>query len=112
MKEYSEDIIQKAVAILEKERIYDYEVSDKISKHTVTITSDLGNLEIWIPEDYEYSQYQIEDFIRDMLPYAYISTRQEGDKDKLTLKSRLNFQQYVKLLKHIVKKADFVTILE
>ena len=59
MKEYSEDIIQKAVAILEKERIYDYEVSDKISKHTVTITSDLGNLEIWIPEDYEYSQYHI-----------------------------------------------------
>lgn len=113
-KEYtaSGDVIQKVTQELEKERIFDFEVSDKVSKDAISISANLGNLEIWIPQDFEFSQYSIDDFIREMLPYAYTNTRFEYNVYKMSVKGRLTLQQYTKLLKHIIKEAEFVVIVE
>lgn len=113
-KEYtnSSDVIRKATESLEKERTYDYEVSDKVSKDFISISGNLGNLEIWIPEEFEFSQYSIDDFIREMLPFAYTNVRQELGLYKMSVKGKLTQTQYTKLLRHIIKEAEFVVLVD
>ena len=112
-KEYSNssEVIQKATQTLEKDRVYDYEVSDKISKEFISISGNLGNLEIWIPQEFEFTQYSIDDFIRELLPYAYTNVRFESNVYKISVKGKLTLPQYIKLLKHIIKEAEFVVIV-
>lgn len=112
-KEYSSssEVIQKATQNLEKDRVYDYEVSDKISKEFISISGNLGNLEIWIPQEFEFTQYSIDDFIRELLPYAYTNVRFESNVYKMSVKGKLTLTQYIKLLKHIIKEAEFVVIV-
>lgn len=113
-KEYtnSSDVIRRATESLEKERTYDYEVSDKISKDFISISGNLGNLEIWIPEEFEFSQYSIDDFIREMLPFAYTNVRQESGIYRMSVKGKLTQTQYTKLLRHIIKEAEFVVLVD
>lgn len=111
LKEFSEDLVSKMTEALDKEKIYDYDVSDKVEKDSISITGTLNNIEIWIPRSYEFSQYSIDDCIREMLPYAYTDTRQEGNFFKMTVKSRLTPSQYLKLLKFIIKETEFVNII-
>lgn len=110
IKEYS--VTSKATEALDKEKIYDYEVSDKVRKDCISITSDLSNIEVYIPRDYEFAQYSIDDCIREMLPYAYTSIKDEGGQYKMTVKARLTPTQYIKLLKNIIKESEFVNIIE
>ena len=112
-KEYSNssEVIQKATQTLEKDRVYDYEVSDKISKEFISISGNLGNLEIWIPQELEFTQYSLDDFIRELLPYAYTNVRFESNVYKMSVKGKLTLPQYIKLLKHIIKEAEFVVIV-
>lgn len=112
-KEYtkSDDVIQKTEQELERDRIYDFEVDDKVSKNYISISANLGNLEIWIPQDLEFSQYSIDDYIRELLPYAYTNVRFESNIYKMSVKGKLNQTQYVKLIKHIIKEAEFVVIV-
>ena len=110
LKEYS--VTSKATEALDRERIYDYEVSEKAKKDCISISSDLGNLVVWIPRDYEFAQYPIDDCIREMLPYAYTSVKEEGGLFKMTIKARLTPTQYLKLLKTIIKESEFVNIIE
>ena len=113
-KEYtsSSEVIQKAVQELEKERIMDFDISDKISKNSISISGNLGNLEIWIPQDLEFSQYSIDDYLRELLPYSYTNTRFESNVYKMSVKGKLTFSQYIKLLKHIIKESEFVVLVE
>lgn len=110
LKEYS--VSSKATEDLDRERIYDYEVSEKIKKDCISIGSDLGNLVIWIPRDYEFVQYPIDDCIREMLPYAYTSVKEEGGLYKMTVRGKLTQSQYLKLLKTIIKESEFINIID
>lgn len=115
-KEYtnSSDVIQKATETLEKEKIYDYEVTDKVSKEFISVSGNLGNLEIWIPESFEFSQYTIDDFIREMLPFAYTNIKRDPTYSifAMTVKGKLSQNQYVKLLRHIIKEDEFVVLVD
>lgn len=104
--------ISKATEALDREKIYDYEVSDKVRKDCVSIGSNLGDLEIWIPRDYEFAQYPIDDCIREMLPFAYTSVKEESGLYLMTVRGRLTPNQYIKLLKTIIKETEFVNIVE
>lgn len=110
LKEYS--VTSKVTETLDRERIYDYEVSDKVKRDCISVSSDLSNLEIWIPRDFEFAQYPIDDCLRDMLPYAYTSVKEEGGLYKMSVRGRLTPAQYTKLLKTIIKESEFVNIVE
>lgn len=106
-------VIQDLTDRLEKEKEYDYSIESKIPKDSISITANLGSLEIYIPKDFEYSQYNIDDYLREILPYAYSDTRMEaGGLTRMIIKgAKLTPAQYYKLVKFIIKEGEFCVIL-
>ena len=91
----------------------DYDVTSRIPKDSISITSDLGNLKIYLPYEYEYSQYDIDDYIRGLSGCFKTKTVRDGDIYVMTVSGgRFNETQYFKLLKYIIEENEFVTILE
>lgn len=107
-------VIKELTDKLEKEKEYDYSVESTIPKDSISINADLSNLEIYIPKDFEYSQYEIDDFLRELLPYAYTDTRMEtGRVYHMILKgAKLTPNQYYKLVKFIIREGEFCVILD
>ena len=97
---------------LDSENIEDYEVVDDIPDNHVSISSELNGTEIYLPERYEYSQYDIDDFIRSLGAGLRTSTTIDRDMTVLKVKSRLTEQQYFKLIKFIINTEDFCSIVE
>lgn len=95
-----------------KEDIEDFEISNKVSKENITITSDLGNLKIYIPEDLDYFQYDLDDFIRNLVSFSRTNTVFDRNIYTMTISRKLTEQQYYKLVKYIISETDYCTILE
>lgn len=95
-----------------KEGVEDFEISNKISKEYITITSDLGNLKIYIPEDLDYFQYDLDDFIRNLVSFSRTNTVFDRNIYTMTISRKLTEQQYYKLVKYIISETDYCTILE
>lgn len=102
------DIIEK----LDKDKILDYEVTNKIPNDVISITSDLDFLRIYIPIDMEYSQYGIDDYIRSMIPYLRTSTVLDRNIYMMKLSGKLTKDQYIKLIKYIIKEEGFCSIID
>lgn len=91
----------------------DYDISTKIPKDSISISSDLGNLKIFLPSDYEYSQYDIDDFVRGLSSHLKTKTVEEDDLYVMSiLGGRLTEAQYFKLAKFIMEENEFITFLE
>ena len=91
----------------------DYDIAQRIPKDSISITSDLGNLKIYLPYEYEYSQYDIDDFVRGLSGSFRTKTVRDGDTFVMTISGgRWTEIQYFKLLKYIIEENEFVTILE
>ena len=91
----------------------DYDVAQRIPKDSISITSDLGYLKIYLPFEYEYSQYDIDDFIRGLSGSFRTKTVRDGDIYVMTISGgRWTEIQYFKLLKYLIEEDEFVTILE
>lgn len=113
-KTYSRNVmLQRITEKLEKEGIQDYEIGRRIPKDTVSITSDLGNLRIYLPLDSEYSQYDIDNFVRSNFgSFVRTTTKQDRDIFVMTLSTKLNESQYYKLCKFLIEISEFLIILE
>lgn len=106
-------MITKITEKLDKERISDYEVAPKAPNDVISIYPDPGKVKIYIPEEFEYSQYGIDDFIRSMIPSARTSISSERDMYVMTLSSgRMNENQLYKLVKYIIEENEFCSIIE
>ena len=109
----NQQMIDRITKKLDNAGLDDYDVASRISKDSISITSDLGNLKLYLPYEYEYSQYDIDDFIRGMSGAFRTKTVPDGDIYVMTVYGgRLNEIQYLKLLKYIIEENEFVTILE
>ena len=109
----NQQMIDRITKKLDNAGLDDYDVASKISKDSISITSDLGNLKLYLPYEYEYSQYDIDDFIRGMSGAFRTKTIPDGDIYVMTVYGgRLNEIQYFKLLKYLIEENEFVTILE
>ena len=105
-------MIEKLVNKLDSDNIEDYEILQRIPKDVISLTSDIQNLRIYIPTDYEYSQYEIDDFIRTMISYARTTTILDRDIYVMKISVSLTFDQYYKLLRFIIKDNGFCAIIE
>lgn len=105
-------MVQKIAERLDKERIYDYDISSKIPNDVISINTSLNSVEIYLPKEEEYAQFGIDDFIREKIPYIYTKVSFEGDIYVVRVKGKLTFDQYYKLVKYIINEEGFCTILD
>lgn len=91
--------------------IEDFDIVDDIPDNHISITGELNNTEIYFPEKYEYSQYDVDDFIRSLGAGLRTSTTIDRDMTIMKIKSRLTESQYFKLVKFIIDTEEFCSIV-
>lgn len=109
---FNRKMIEDITKQLDKIGVDDYEVSKKIPLDVISIASDLKQTKIYIPREFEYSQYDIDDFIRSMIPYTRTKTVYDRNIYVMTVTTSLSLAQYCKLVKYIAEEWDFCTIVE
>lgn len=105
-------MITKLTEKLDRDRIEDYEVSDKIPRDVISISPDPSSIKIYIPRDLEYSQYTIDDTIRSLVPHLRTTTTLERDIYVMKLSGTLNFDQLYKLIREIIEDNEFCSIID
>ena len=106
-----DNMVNNITARLDRDGIYDYDVSDTIPKDSISITSDLKDTKIYIPTDFEYSQFEIDDYIRSIVSYIRPSTTFDRDIYVMKLSGRLSEAQYYKIVKYIATQHEFCVII-
>ena len=104
-------MIDNITARLDKDGIEDYEVSESIPKDSISITSELKDTKIYIPMDYDYSQFEIDDFIRSMVSYIRTTTTLDRNIYVMKLNGRLTEAQYYKLVKYLISSQEFCVLI-
>lgn len=104
-------MIDRIVNKLERTGYEDFDVVSKIPADSISVNSDLQALKVYLPKEFEYSQYDIDDFIR-ALP-GYIRTKTVLDRDiyVMSVTGKINEEQYCRLLKFIIDENAFVAIV-
>ena len=105
-------MIEDITKQLDKIGVEDYEVSKKIPLDVISITSDFKHAKIYIPRDFEYSQYDIDDFIRSLVPHTRTKTIYDRNIYIMTVSTPLSLIQYCKLVRYIAEEWEFCTIIE
>lgn len=111
-KAYSNIFIGRVTSELDRSGYEDYDVSSTVPGDSISITTDLAKLKIYIPIDLEYSQYGIDDFIRSQAPFIRTSTLLDRNIFVMSLSGRLTEAQYIKLVKYIMDQEDTCTIID
>lgn len=104
-------MIEKIIDNLDKAGVEDYEVVKKVPTDVISVILDLNAVRIYIPRDYEYSQYDIDDFIRSMIPYARTKTVYDRNIYVMRLSTPLKVDQFSKLIRYIAEEWDFCSIV-
>ena len=105
-------MIDKLINRLDRDNITDYEVVSRIPNDVISIYPDSSSVNIFLPEDYEYSQYEIDDFIRSMAPHLRTSITSKNNIYNMKVSGPLTEIQIYKLIKFIIESSDFCAILD
>jgi len=112
-KLFSNNMVEKLTDNLEKDGLEDFEISDRIPKDVISITTDLKNISIYIPFDLDYAQYEIDDEIRRNAKFLRTKTVLDRNIYRMTLiGGTLTFSQYYNVVKYIIKELGFCTLLD
>lgn len=88
-----------------------YEEDTYPSDEFVSIETNLNDLKIYFPEEFEYDRYDVEDELRKIVPMINTSVEQDGHLFVMTLDRTINEIQYQKLVKFLIKHFGFCIIL-
>ena len=105
-------MIDKIEEKLDKLGVEDYEITKKIPLDVISITSDFIAPKIYIPRDFEYSQYDIDDFIRSLIPHAKTKTVYDRNIYVMSISIPVKLDQYCKLIKYICDEWEFCSIID
>lgn len=108
----SKKMIDKIIEYLDKRNIEDYSIEKKIPLDSISVSTDPDEIKIYIPREFEYSQYDIDDFIRSMVSYARTNTKLDRNIYIMKVSVALKPDQMAKLVEYIIEEWDFCTILE
>ena len=106
------NMVKNITAKLDRDGIDDYDVANSIPSDSISITSDLKDTKIYIPTDFEYSQFEIDDYIRSMVSYMRPTTTYDRNIYVMKLSGRLSETQYYKLVKYIATEHEFCVIID
>jgi len=104
-------MIKRITSKLDQDKVLDYEVSDKIPKDVISIYPDLNEVKIYVPEELDYAQYEIDDFMRVLARFVKVNVDFDKKFYIITLSGTLQFNQLIKLIEFIIEKEEFCTIL-
>jgi len=96
---------------LEQAGLEDFEIVSEIPEDNVGISGDLSDTEVFLPESYDYLQYDLADFIRTLAVGLKTTTTVDRDLIRLKIRGRLTEPQYFKLIKYIIEETDFCSII-
>ena len=106
-------MIDRVTKKLDNAGLDDYDIDSRIPSDTISVSSDRGNLKIYLPYNSEYFKYDIDDFIRGLSSVLRTKSVLDGDVYVISVYGgRLTEDQYFKLLRFIIEEEEFVTILE
>jgi hypothetical protein len=112
-KTYSQKaMIARITEKLDKEKIEEYEVSDRVPKDSISVIGDLMNFAIYLPQEFEYTQYSLDDKIRSLAPHIRTNTVLDRNVYVMRLSAKLTEDQLYKLIKWIIAETDFCVILD
>lgn len=106
-----DNMVKNITSRLDRDGVDDYDVSNTIPTDSISITADLKDTKIYIPTDYEYSQFEIDDYIRSIVPYMRPSTTYDRNIYVMKLSGKLSEAQYYKLVKYIATEHEFCVII-
>lgn len=110
-KSKSSPMLDRISQKLDVAGIEEYDLVEEIPGDHISITGELSNTEVYFPEKYEYSQYDIDDFIMSLSPGLRTSTTIDRDMTIMKIKSRLTEPQFFKLVKFIIDTEGFCSIV-
>ena len=105
-------MLNKITAKLDQEREDNYDVDLSIPDDVISVNLDLDRMEIYIPLEFEYSQYTLDNDIRKIASYLRTDVRLDRDIYIMSLASRVTFDQYYKIIKAIINEAGFCSIVK
>ena len=109
----SRKMIDTVVENLDKMKVEDYEITERVPRDVISITMDeLGNIKIYLPRDYEYSQYDIDDYIRYLKPHYRTNTTLDRNLYVMKVSGPLKPREIAMLIKYIADENDFCSIVE
>lgn len=108
----SKKMINKIIEYLDNNDVEDYGVEKKIPLDSISILPDPDSVKIYIPREFEYSQYDIDDFIRSLVSYARTNTKLDRNIYVMKVSVALKPVQIAKIVEYIAEEWDFCTILE
>ena len=103
-------MIKKISKMLDDNREYNYDLEDNIPSDSVSINFDLNNMVINLPLELEHIQYKIDDYVRSLNPSFRTIPEQDRDIVKVKIKGSMTLNQAYKLVKFIIKEADYLVI--
>lgn len=105
-------MLDKLLKKFKEEDIEDYEVVDKLPKDSISVSSDITKPEIFIPEDFEYDQYKIDDLLRKINKFNRTSVTYDRKTYIMSCSDSLTLVQFCKLIKYIIEEEGFCSILD
>jgi hypothetical protein len=105
-------MLNKITAKLDQEREDNYDVDLNIPDDVISVNLDLDHMEIYIPLEFEYSQYTIDNDIRKIASYLRTDVRLDRDIYIMSLSSKVTFDQYYKIIKAIIREEGFCSIVK
>lgn len=105
------NMLDKITARLDSEGIEDYDIANRIPSDSVSLKVD-SEVKIYLPLDYEYSQYDIDNYIRGNFgSHLRTTTKQDRDLYVMSISGRLNENQVYSLIKYIIETNEFIVLL-
>lgn len=106
------NVLKKLTDKLDSERVYDYDVEHVIPKDEISVDTNLKEIEVTLPSSNDYAQFEIDDYIRSLVPFIRVTTKTERNVTVMKVRGSLSQEQLYKLVKYIIKSQGFCVILD
>ena len=108
----TEKLFKEIIDDLKRKNITDVDIDNKlVPRDCVGVTGDLRSVKIYLPEDEEYLQYEVEDWIRKTIKLARTNITFERNVLAIRVMTPMTKIQYRSLIEYLVKEFGFCSLL-
>ena len=108
----TEKLFKEIIDDLKRKNIIDVDIDNKlVPRDCVGVTGDLRSVKIYLPEDEEYLQYEVEDWIRKTIKLARTNITFECNVLAIKVMTPMTKVQYRSLIEYLVKEFGFCSLL-